>query len=133
MTTKALNVRDKQEVSGAEQTRPGRTYVPEVDIAETPEAMWLWADMPGVDDQSAEIHLVDRILTIEGRVSLKDYENLEPAYTEYNIGNYLRRFAVSSDVDAERIKARMANGVLEVELPKAAHAKPRRITVSTGS
>jgi HSP20 family molecular chaperone IbpA len=49
--------------------------------------------------------------------------------TEYNIGNYLRRFTVSSDIDADHIQARMANGVLELELPKVESAKPRRIPV----
>ena len=87
--------------------------------------------MPGVDEQSINVHLGDGFLTIEGQVSLKDYENLSPVYTEYNVGNYVRRFAVSSDIDAERITARMVNGVLEVELLKAEHTKPRRITVST--
>jgi HSP20 family protein len=88
--------------------------------------------MPGVDEQSIEVKLADGILSIEGRVSLAEYENLTPVYTEYNIGNYLRRFTVSSDIDADRIKARMTAGVLEIELPKAERAKPRRISVNVG-
>ena len=50
---------------------------------------------------------------------MKDYENLAPVYTEYNVGNYVRRFTLSNDVDSDRIQARMKNGVLELELPKA--------------
>jgi len=125
-----LNVHNKQEVSGAEHTRAGRAYVPDVDICETSDSLLLWADMPGVDDKSIEVRLADGVLSIDGQVSLKEYANLTPMYTEYNVGNFARRFTVSSDIDAERIKARMANGVLEVELPKAASAKPRRITVA---
>ncbi len=130
MTTQELNVRNKQEVTGAEHTRPGRAYVPDVDICETRDGIWLWADMPGVDDKSVDVKLADGVLSIEGQVSLKDYDNLTPMYTEYNVGNFARRFTVSSDIDAEHIKARLANGVLEVELPKAARAKPRRIEVA---
>jgi HSP20 family protein len=130
MATQELNVRNKQEVSGAEHTRPGRAYVPDVDISETTDSLWLWADMPGVDEKSLEVKLADGVLSIEGQVSLKEYDNLAPVYTEYNVGNYARRFTVSSDIDVDCIKARMANGVLEVELPKAARAKPRRIAVS---
>jgi HSP20 family molecular chaperone IbpA len=70
------------------------------------------------------------VLSIEGRVSLEDYENLTPIYTEYNVGNYARRFTLSNEIDTDRITARMFNGVLELELPKAEHAKPRRISVS---
>ena len=130
MTPQELSVRTKQELKGDEHTRPGRTYVPDVDICETPNSLWLWADMPGVDEQSIQVNLADGVLSIAGRVSLKDYENLAPVYTEYNIGNYARRFTLSSDIDAERIKARMTNGVLELELPKAERAKPRRIPIS---
>ncbi len=130
MTEQELAVKHKQEVAGQEQTRPGHTYVPDVDICETPDSLWLWADMPGVDEQSVEVHLADGMLSIEGRVSLKDYAELAPVYTEYNIGNFLRRFTVSADIDAEHIKARMKDGVLELELPKSAQAKPRRIPVS---
>ena len=130
MTPQELSVRNKQELKGEEQTRAGRTYQPDVDICETQDSLWLWADMPGVDEGSIEVKVADGVLSIEGRVSLQDYENLAPVYTEYNVGNYLRRFAVSSDIDADHIKASMASGVLKVELPKAESAKPRRIPVS---
>jgi HSP20 family molecular chaperone IbpA len=120
----------KQEVAGEEQTRAGRTFVPQVDICETPEGLWLWADMPGVDDKSVEVRLDEGVLTIQGQVSLEDYENLAPVYTEYNVGNYFRRFSLSQDVDTDHIKGRMNNGVLQLELPKSARAKPRRIEVT---
>ena len=131
MTAQELSVRKKQELTDQEPTRSGRTYLPEVDICETPEALWLWADMPGVDDTSINVNVADGVLTIEGRVTIKNYENLAPMYTEYNVGNYLRRFTVSSEVDTDRIAARMSNGVLELEMPKSERAKPRRISVST--
>jgi len=130
MTEQELSVRRKQEVSGEERTRPGRTYIPDVDICETKDAMWLWADVPGVDEQSLEVKLADGVLSIEGAVALQEYQDLTPIYTEYNIGNYTRRFTVSSDIDADRIKARVTNGVLTLELPKAERAKPRRIPIS---
>jgi HSP20 family protein len=130
MTDRELATHKKQEVAGNEQTRPGRTYVPDVDIYETPDSLWLRADMPGVDEQSIEVNVNEGVLSIEGRVAVKDYENLSPVYTEYNVGNYARRFTLASTIDAERISARMKNGVLELELPKAEKAKPRRIAIS---
>ena len=72
----------------------------------------------------------DGVLSIEGQVAVQDYENLAPVYTEYNVGNYARRFTLANTIDAERISARMKNGVLELELPKAEKAKPRRIAIS---
>lgn len=132
MADQELTPREKQEVKTNEHTRPGRTYVPDVDIYETPEGLWLWADMPGVDEGSLEVHVADGVLAIEGRVALQEYDSLNPVYTEYNVGNYSRRFSLSNEVDAEHIKARMTQGVLTLELPKAERAKPRRIAVSVG-
>jgi HSP20 family protein len=131
MTDKELTVKNTQEVTREEPTRSGRTYQPDVDIYETPHALWLWADMPGVDEKQISVNLGDDVLTIEGRVALDDYKDLSPAYTEYNVGNYLRRFTISSDVDADKIKARMTSGVLELELPKSDRAKPRRLPVAS--
>jgi HSP20 family protein len=130
MTAQELSVREKQEVKREEQLRPGRAYLPDVDIYETSDSIWLWADMPGVDEKQIGVHLADGVLTIEGHVLVEEYGKLEPVYSEYNVGNYVRRFTISSDVDAERITARVINGVLEIELPKAERAKPRRIEVS---
>jgi HSP20 family protein len=130
MTPQELSVKSKQEVAGEERTRPGRAYVPDLDIYETADSLFLWADMPGVDDQSVEINLADGVLSIEGRLAVQDYENLTPVYTEYNVGNFVRRLAVSDDIDAERIKARLTNGVLEITLPKSERAKPRRIPIA---
>lgn len=125
-----LTAQDKKELASNEQTRPGRTYVPDVDIYETRDSLWLWADMPGVDENSLEVRVADSVLFLEGRVALQEYDSLSPVYTEYNIGNYARRFTLSNEIDLDRIKARMTNGVLELELPKAERAKPKQISVS---
>ena len=127
-----IATREKQEVQGAEKTRPGRYFVPAVDIRENENELKLWADMPGVSEKDAEVSLNDGMLTIAGKVSPAAYDKLSPLYTEYNVGNYFRQFELNEDIDEARIKARMRNGVLEVELPKREHARPRRIEVSAG-
>lgn len=133
MTTQELTPKEKQELNEKEHLRPGRTYVPEVDIREDDQALWLWADMPGVTQDQVEVELHDDVLRLEGRVATEDYDGLTPIYTEYNVGNYLRRFTLSNaqHFDRDQISARLENGVLSVKLPKAEQAKPRRIPVSS--
>jgi HSP20 family molecular chaperone IbpA len=46
------------------------------------------------------------------------------------VGDYEARFRLSSSIDEKRIAAKLANGVLEVELPKSEAAKPRRIQIN---
>jgi HSP20 family protein len=127
-----MTLKEKQELKEQEQIRPGRTYIPDVDIREDNEALWLWADMPGVSPDRIEVELHDDVLRIEGHVALDQYKGLTPAYTEYNVGNFARRFTLADGgrFDADQVAARLVNGVLEVKLPKAAKAKPRRIPIS---
>ncbi|MEI7701582.1 MAG: Hsp20/alpha crystallin family protein, partial [Planctomycetia bacterium] len=47
-------------------------------------------------------------------------------------GDFLRSFILSDEVDHDRIQAKLSNGVLRVELPRAPRAKPRRIEVAPG-
>ena len=131
MPEQEIVTKEKQQVQGTETTRPGRYYVPDVDICEYPDKLIMWADMPGVSEKNVEVVLKDSNLTLTGTVSPESYNNLSPIYSEYNVGNYFRQFALNEDVDESRIHARMRNGVLEVELPKREHAKPRRIDVRT--
>jgi len=123
---------EKKEVAG-EQTLAGRAFVPEVDIYEDADGLWLWADMPGVRSEDVNVELHDNILSLEGKVSTDAYKGLHPEYTEYNVGHFLRRFTVphSGAINPDRISARVVDGVLEVKLPKAEKAKPRRIAVSS--
>ena len=132
MTAQELAAKEKQEVQEQNRTHPGRTYLPDVDIAEDDSGMSLWVDMPGVTQEDVHVDLVENVLSIEGNVALAEYEGLRPLYTEYNVGRFVRRFTLPNSVRfaQDRITARMANGVLEVSLPLAEGAKPRRIQVN---
>ena len=134
MTTQELTPREKQEVQGHEQVRPGRSYVPDVDIFEDSEGLRLFADVPGVDPEKVAVELEEGVLTVHGDVSVAPYEGLTPVYSEYRVGNFLRRFNMpdSYRYDAGRITAKLSDGVLEVHIPKAESAKPRRVTVNVG-
>jgi HSP20 family protein len=136
MAEKDMNeiaTKEKQQLSkGQEQTRPGRYYVPEVNIYEFEDSLKLWADMPGVKEKDVDVTLKDGMLTLVGKVSTEIYNGLRPLYTEYNIGNYYREFVLNEDIDESKIRATMRNGVLELTLPKKEHAKPRRIEVQAG-
>jgi HSP20 family molecular chaperone IbpA len=133
MTAQELTPKEKQELQEPTKTRPGRYYVPDVDIYEDENTLWLWADMPGVDQEKVSIELHDNVLTLQGEVLLDDYKGLTPIYTEYNVGHYSRRFTLSENIqtDRDRITARISDGVLELQVPKVERAKPRRITVTS--
>jgi HSP20 family protein len=131
--TQELTTKEKQEVKGQEQVQPGRFYVPAVDIWEDEDGLTLRADMPGVDPERVTVELNDDVLSLQGEVALSDYEGLSPAYTEYNVGHFQRRFTIPNGgrYDREKVHARLADGVLEVTVPRSEATKPRRITVAS--
>ena len=87
MNEKEMVVRDKQEATKEEPTRPGRAYQPEVDIYETPEGLWLWADMPGADEKQVSVELVDGVLEIE----IPKREEAKPRQIQINVGKQIEK------------------------------------------
>jgi HSP20 family protein len=129
-TSQELAVREKQELATKEEkTVHGRFYIPCTDVYETEDALTVVMEMPGVDRGSLDVALENDVLRVEGRIDFSKYQELEPVYTEYNIGHYTRSFSLSSKVDQERIGAQLEDGVLTLTLAKAAEARPRRIAV----
>jgi HSP20 family molecular chaperone IbpA len=114
------------------QTERGPRFIPDVDICDTKEALWIWADLPGVEEKSVEINLDNGELSIEGRISSAEEGDLKPIHTEYKTGSFFRRFRIPREIDTEGIRARMNQGVLEMELPKAQAVRPRRVEIEEG-
>ncbi len=126
-----LQVQQKREVDKkTEGTTPGRSFLPVTDIFETPEALTVVLEMPGVDRNSIEANVEDDVVTIEGRIDFTKYDGMQPVYTEYNVGHYARSFEISNKIDQSKISAQMKDGVVTIVLPKAEQAKPRKIQVS---
>jgi HSP20 family protein len=126
-----LAVREKQELAKKEEkTIPGRFFVPASDIFETDDALTLMMEMPGVEKKDVSIALEDDVLRVEGQIDFSKYREMEPVYTEYNVGHYARRFSLSGKIDRDAISATLEDGVLTLRLPKAKETMPRRIAVN---
>jgi HSP20 family molecular chaperone IbpA len=125
-----LAVREKQELATKEEkTTPGRYYVPAADIFETDEALTVIMEMPGVQKNNVDIALENDVLRVDGQIDFSNYKEMEPVYTEYNIGHYTRGFTLSNKIDQSKISAQLDSGVLTLTLPKSKDALPRRISL----
>lgn len=131
MATQEVAPREKRELSPAEERmEAGKFFSPYTDIHETERAVVVSMEMPGVDKSSIDIRLDKGVLTVKGTIDSAKYESLRPIYSEFNVGNFVRTFTVSTKIDGARISATVADGVLTVELPKAAEALAKRISVN---
>jgi len=117
--------------SAPEQTRTGPVYSPAVDIFENDNSITLLADMPGVKASDLEIDLRENVLTLTGRVAPAPTGETD-VLREYDAGTFFRQFTLAETIDRTRIDAKLADGVLRLELPKVERAKPRQITVRSG-
>lgn len=118
--------------SAEESAEQRLLFNPPIDIYETPDGLVLYADLPGVDSDGLDLQVQDNRLTLFGRVTSFVPESAQMLHQEFHVGDFLRSFILSDEVDHERIQAKLTNGVLRVELPRAPRAKPRRIEVSGG-
>lgn len=129
--TKEKNL-EKVEQSQAEPVRDAKVFVPAVDIYEKEDAILVRCDMPGVAQDQIDIRLDNEELTITGTQSAATPEGMDLLVGEYDTGVFQRKFTIPQQVDRDRIRARLHNGVLDIELPKAEQAKPRKIEIATG-
>jgi HSP20 family molecular chaperone IbpA len=133
-TTLQVQDVEKQEIldEGAERTRDRLAFVPRVDIYETDEAITVIADMPGVDENSVDVTLESKELTINGCVEPEMPEGYDLAYAEYQVGDYQRAFTLSDEIDSDGIEASVKDGVLRLHLPKITEARKRKIDIKAG-
>jgi HSP20 family protein len=104
---------------------------PAVDIQEENDRFIVRADIPGVAAKDIEVSAENSKLTIRGTRSTQDRVNDDGfEYVERVAGTFLRRFTLPESAQAEGIKARYTDGVLEITIPKQARVEPKRITVT---
>jgi HSP20 family protein len=133
MAEKELRPKVKEEAPAkGERVRPGRVFLPAVDIFETPEQLVLVADMPGVSGDKVTVDLRENHLIISGEVGPAMGAGETMVEHEYFSGDFQREFHLGSLIDQNKIEATMKDGVLHLVLPKVEKAKPRKIQVKVG-
>jgi HSP20 family protein len=114
-----------------EHTRSGSYYRPNVDILEQADELVVLADVPGATADDVAVDFEDGSLTIHAKVPPRQDEAVEFLAQEYGVGDYYRTFRVSEAIDAAKITADYADGVLTLHLPKAESTKPRKVDVKS--
>jgi len=122
----------KQVTRSVAEQEAQRAVLPAVDVFEDASGITLLADMPGVPKDLLELKVEGDALLIEGGVRPRTPDGMEAVYAEVRVPRYRRSFTLSRELDTTRIEANLKNGVLNLRIPKQAHAQPRRINVTTG-
>ena len=110
--------------------RPASAFAPAFEVKETNEAFVVRADLPGVDEKDLDVAIHNGVLTVSGSRQAEDRRDGESyALYERQYGSFTRSFALPDMADGERIEAKLDAGVLTLQIPKRAEAKPRKIAI----
>jgi len=107
-----------------------RSLTPPVDVYETDKEVVVIADMPGVPKDNIFMNVINNQLTISGCFQA-DWEEGTKLVRELPNCNYHRTFRLSDIVDVDNIQAKMADGVLTLNLPKRQPPQPYQVPIET--
>jgi HSP20 family protein len=98
-----------------------------VNVSEQDDAYILSALVPGLKAEDLDIQVLNDTVSIEGEYPSTDGQYL---LNEFPGGSFRRALRLPSEIQADKIEAKIADGVLTLNLPKAESARPKRISIS---
>jgi HSP20 family protein len=118
----------------SQRERDARRWVPPMDLVESEGHFVLKADLPGLSEGDVSIEVEDGTLRISGERKAEREQTERGWYrVERSFGSFSRSLTLPDGVDPDGIEASFHNGVLEVQIPKPAERKPRRIEIGSGA
>jgi HSP20 family protein len=109
-------------------------WAPALDISERKDAYLVTVELPGLKPEDLDITMEDGLLTIQGERQFTSESSEQQFHrVERRYGAFRRSITLPAQVQADHIEATFDNGVLQIVVPKAEEAKPKRIQVRPGS
>ncbi len=117
--------------SGTSHGLLGSGVFPQINMTEDADRFYLRAELPGVKTNDLEMQATAKNLSIAGERKIED-ENEGVRYhrREREAGKFSRIITMPTEIDPDRIEAKMQDGILTIRVPKAEAVKPRQITIN---
>ena len=113
----------------ADRAQVDQFIAPPASVIEAGEGYMLELEMPGVTKDGLDISVENNELTVVGQRSLPTVQGTL-IHHESRPNNFRRTFELDPSIDADKISAKIEQGLVTLTLPKAEHVKPRKISVS---
>ena len=111
----------------AEKSQQPQQLALGVNVSEQDDAYVLSALVPGLKAEDLNIQVLENVVSIEGEYQAVDTEYL---LNELPSGSFRRTLRMPTEIMAEKVEAKIADGILTLNLPKAESARPKRISIS---
>lgn len=102
---------------------------PALNVREVGDKYYVEAEVPGIKPESIEIAVEGSTLTLRGERFSEKVEDASYHRRERKAGKFQKAITLPMDINADAIEAECRDGVLRLVLPKAEHAKPRKIEI----
>lgn len=118
---------DRRSPEGSE----GFSFVPAAEIHETPEAVTLKMEVPGIDPADLDVRVTAEAVAVSGerRSELRN-EDKGMRRSEFRYGRFQRIIPLPARIQNDRVQADFKNGVLHLTMPKAEEEKNRVVTIN---
>ncbi len=106
-------------------------WMPAMDIEESDKEYLIKAELPAIKREEVKVCISNGVLTVEGeRKHEREDRNKKFHRVERSFGRFVRRIAVPTDVDEQKVTAEFTDGVLNLHLPKSESAKPKTVDIA---
>jgi HSP20 family protein len=108
----------------------GCILYPAVDVEDEADKYVLKAELPGLKKDDLKVTVSDGSIVLSGEKKA-EHEEKHTGFHRYErcYGKFQRAFMLPTQVDANKIKANFKDGILEIDIPKSAEAKPKEIEI----
>ncbi len=103
-----------------------RNAYPPVNISEDKSNIYVFSEIPGVDIEDVDITLSDGSLVIKGN---RKHGTGSYYRQERPTGLFQRVVNLNVPINQDKVNAKMKDGILEIVIPKADEAIPRKISI----
>jgi HSP20 family protein len=100
---------------------------PGINLWEDGDSAYVEAELPGMSMEDIEVYVTGDQLTINGQRNIADQPGASYHRRERANGRFSRTMTLPWQIDADKVQAKLVDGVLTVTLPKAESAKPKKV------
>lgn len=124
--------REMDRLFGEARSTSGSGVFPPLNLYDDGESLVVRAEVPGIDPSDLELSATMNSLTIKGERKRPDFDDKASVHRrERSHGTFSRSVNLPQEIEPDKVQASYKLGVLEVMLPKAEEAKPRKIAIGS--
>ena len=110
-----------------------RPAVMHVDAERDGDSFYVYVDLPGVDPDSIDVTVEHNVLEVKAQRQRQAKDGVEMVISERPMGVFSRQLFLGATLDTDKLEATYDNGVLTLRIPVSEQAKPRKISIGSGS